>query len=209
MAILLPLLLVVLMVSVFASLMREGLWSNALTLVNVIVAALMATNFFEPLAAFLESKVASGTMFWDLLSLWAIFGAVFFFSKTITDAASRVSLRFKKPIDQAGGYFFAAWTAWVLVCFLCMTLHTAPLSRNFFFEGFTPERPIFFGIKPDRLWLAWVQKLSQGPYDRLQSPEDRQAQKFVFDPQGKFMRNYATRRAQYEKTDTFTGLPSQ
>ncbi len=48
----LPLLLLVMMVGIFASLMREGMWSNALVFVNVVVAGLVATNFFEPVAEF-------------------------------------------------------------------------------------------------------------------------------------------------------------
>ena len=34
-----------------AMMWNEGLWSNAITLVNVVVAAMIATNYFEPLAA--------------------------------------------------------------------------------------------------------------------------------------------------------------
>lgn len=204
----LPVLLFVLVLSVFATLMREGLWSNAITFFNVVIAAVLATNFFEPLADFLTEKLPSGTMFWDIICVWAIFAAAFGVFKIVTDNVSKISVRFKKPIELGGSYFFAAWTSWVLLCFLMMTLHTAPLSREFFFKGFRAESATFFGLKPDRLWLGWIQKLSKGPYDRMQSAEELKAKAYVFDPKGEFMPKYATRREQYSQSETFSGLPA-
>lgn len=205
----LPLLLLVVMVGIFASLMREGLWSNAITFINVAIAGLVATNFFEPVAEYFDAKMPSGTFFWDLIALWLVFAATFGVLRLATDNVSKVAVRFKKPLEMLGGYFFAILTAWVFLCFLAMTLHTAPLSREFFFGGFRAESPIFFGMKPDRLWLAWVQKLSRGPYDRMQTAEERKAEAYVFDPKAEFMPKYATRRVQYSRTDTFSGKPAE
>lgn len=205
----LPLLMLVFMVGIFAALMREGMWSNAITFFNVVIAALLATNFFEPLADYLDDLVPGGTYLWDIIAVWVLFAAFLGLFKIITDRASTYAVRFRKPLDQIGGYFFAAWVAWVMLCFTTMTLHTAPLARNFFFGGFRPESPVFFVLKPDRLWLAWTQSLSRGAYERLQSAEEREAEKYVFDPRGEFMPKYATRRAQYALTDTLTGKKSQ
>lgn len=205
----LPLLLLVMMVGIFASLMKEGMWSNALVFINVTVAGLVATNFFEPVAEFLDSKIPSGTYFWDIISLWLLFAVTFGVLRIVTDNVSKVSVRFRKPFDQLGGYFFAILTAWVVLCFTTMTLHTAPLSREFFFGGFRAESPVFFGTKPDRLWLAWVQKLSIGPYDRMQTDEERKAEAYVFDAKADFMPKYLTRRVQYSRTDTFSGQPAE
>jgi hypothetical protein len=206
---LLPLLFLVLVVGIFASLMREGMWSNALAFVNVTISGIVATNFFEPLAEFLDGKMPSGTMFWDIISLWLIFAATYGVLRIITDNVSRVAVRFRKPFDQLGGYFFALLTGWVVLCFLTMSLHTAPLARNFFFGGFRPEGKVFFVMQPDRLWLAWMQQLSQGPYDRMQTPEEREAEAYVFDPKSEFMPKYMTRRLQYSRTETFTGKPAE
>lgn len=208
MSYLLPLLLAVVMISVFAALMREGLWGNAITFFNVTIAGLLATNFYEPVAELFESKMPSGTMFWDIIAVWLLFAIAYGVFKIATDNVSKFQVRFKKPIDMVGGYFFAAWTSWVLLCFLTMTLHMAPLSREFFFKGFRAESAMFFGLKPDRLWLAWMQSLSQGAYERMQSEEERKSKAYVFDPQGEFMPKYQTRREQYSRTDTFSGLPA-
>ena len=54
----------------------EGMWSNAIRLINVVTAGLLAVNFFEPLARWLDGMQPSYTYLWDYLSLWALF-AVF------------------------------------------------------------------------------------------------------------------------------------
>jgi hypothetical protein len=144
MSMLFPLVLVVMMVGIFASMLREGLWSSLLTLMNTLLAALLATNFFEALATLMTKYVPSGTMFWDIVAVWGIFALAFLVLRAATDQLSKVRVRFKRPIDLAGGYFFAIWTAYVMIAFTTMTLHTAPLGRNFMWGGFKAENPIFF-----------------------------------------------------------------
>ena len=52
--------------------MNSGLWSNTITLVNVLTAGLLATNYFEPLADFFEGRNSSFTYVWDFLAIWLI-----------------------------------------------------------------------------------------------------------------------------------------
>ncbi|MGD9646566.1 MAG: hypothetical protein AB7U73_12700 [Pirellulales bacterium] len=206
MSMIFPLLLVVLMVAVFASLMRDGLWSNLLMLINVVTAGLVAMTFFEPLAALLTKKIPKGIMFWDILALWVLFAATLGVLRTITDKVSRFRVRFKPPVEMAGGYLLALVVAYVSISFTATTLHTAPLARNFLWLGFKPEDPLLFGLKPDRQWLAFVQMVSRGSLARLVDENDED--KYVFDPKAEFMPKYASRRSKYEETDTFTGLGS-
>jgi len=195
MSVLLPLLLIVLMVGIFAGLLREGLWSNAILFINVLIAALLATNFFEPLADWLSEQVPRGTYFWDIVSLWVLFSVALLIARSATDRVSRVKVRFKGPVDQGGGYLFGILTAWIFVCFVTMTLHTAPLARNFFFEGFRPENRMMFGAKPDRVWLAFVHRLSKGPMKRRSFELD--PDRYTFDHDATFMPRYASRRQHY------------
>jgi uncharacterized membrane protein required for colicin V production len=204
MSMIFPTLLLVLIIGIFASLMREGLWSSLLALFNVLLAGLLATNFYEPVAKLLTGYMRTGTMFWDFVAAWGLFALALLLLRTATDQVSKYRVRFKKPIDMIGGYFFALWTGWVFVCFTAMTLHMAPLARNFMWNGFRPENAIFFGLKPDRQWLGFVQLVSRGSLARR--ADDSNPEKYVFDPKAEFMPKYATRRSIYETTDTFTGL---
>ena len=56
------LLLVIFFVCV-AMLWNEGLWGNAIMLINVTTAALIATCYFEPVAVFLNGHLKSFTYF--------------------------------------------------------------------------------------------------------------------------------------------------
>jgi hypothetical protein len=192
-----PGMLALIFVVVLASIGNEGMWSNAIVLFNVVTAALVATNFWEPLAAFLMTKASGGVYLWDFISLWALFAGTYLALRTLTDAASRVRVRFPKNVDLVGSYFFACWTGWVLVCFFTMTAHTAPLSKNFLFGGFKPEQQMFFGLAPDRQWLGFMQKESRGSFARS-APADK-PEAYVFDPNGEYMIKYAARRSVMQK----------
>jgi hypothetical protein len=85
-----------------------------------------------------------------------------------------------------------------------MTFHTAPLAREFMWKGFRPEDAVFFGLKPDRQWLGFVQMVSRGSLARM--VDETAPEKYVFDPRAEFMPKYASRRGQYELVDTVTGV---
>lgn len=203
MSYLLTLLLFVLWLGVFASLMREGLWSNTLSLLNLLTAAVVATGFFQMAADWLEGMWPISRMFCDLVMIWGLFGLVFLILRSTTDAVSKTRMRFKPPIDSVGGGLMAAVVGWVFLCFTAATLHTAPLSRDFMYGGFRAEDPIFLGTNPDRMWLGFVQQASLGSLSRMASEDD--PERYVFDRDSTLMLRYATRREEYSRTKTFSG----
>lgn len=162
MTVIFPLLLVVILLACAASLYPEGLWGNAINLVNIILAGLLAFNFFEPLARFLEGQMASYTFFLDFISLWLIFCVSLVVLRTASNLLSRVKVRFLMIVDRVGSGILAVLVGWVMVCFTAATLHTAPLARNFMWGGFNPEKRMLFGLAPDRQWLGLVRLASRG-----------------------------------------------
>jgi len=176
-----------------ASLVASGLWNNALMLINVIIAALIATNYYEPLATWLDGQWKSYTYLWDFVALWAIFAVSMIVLRTATDQISTVRVRFRRPLEIGGGIFFACCVAWTMVCFTTMTLHTAPLAQNFMRGGFqpTPQSRMFFGLAPDQKWLGFMQAVSNGSLSKLKPNP--------FDPKRAFISKYGWRRAEFEK----------
>ena len=161
----LPLLMIVILFACVATCYAEGMWSNAVRLVNIITAALLATNFFEPLAGWLDAWQPSYTYLWDFLSLWGLFCVFLLIFRELTDRISRVKVRFLKIADRIGSGVFSVWIGWVMVCFTLMTLHTAPLGRNFLFGGFSSDsdQPMMV-VGPDKLWLDFTRKMSTGAF---------------------------------------------
>lgn len=193
---------VLIVIVMVATIGGDGLWSNTITLFNLVVAGLLATNFWEPVVGLLMEKATPRAVYtWDLVVLWLLFAISYSILRVFTDLLSKHRLRLPKPLDIAGGYVMSIWIAWVLVCFTMFTLHTAPLSREFLGGGFTAEQPMIFGLAPDRQWLAFVQKSSLGSLSRMTSDSD--PERHVFDRHGDFMLRYATRRDRFAAEEGF------
>ncbi|MBN1912425.1 MAG: CvpA family protein [Pirellulales bacterium] len=192
-------LLLLIFLGVVASLYPEGMWGNAITLINVVTAGLVATNYFGPLSVWLDDMndwTQSCTYLWDFLMLWAVFALTMIVLRILTDAISKVKVRFLKIADRIGSGFFACLVGLVMVCFTLFSLHTAPLARNFLWEGFKPGEPMFFNFaSPDEAWLPFCKYVSNNAYSTSEENE--------FDQQG-FVNFYDKRRSEIEKHVTTT-----
>jgi hypothetical protein len=191
------LLMVVILLVCLAMMWNEGFWSNALILVDVVFAALIATSYYEPLAQLLDNALPTFTYFWDFLSVWMIFVIVMSVLRGLTDMISRYKISFKMPIEMAGRVITPLLTGWVMVCFVSFTLHMAPLGRSPLKGSFQAE-PMsnnFMGYAPDRSWLAFVHARSQGSLSKMKPR--------VFDPEGEFVLKYGARREQLESLPDF------
>lgn len=196
-------LIVVFLVAV-AMLWNEGLWSNTTSLINVVFAGLLATNYFEPAATFMDEQFPSLTYLWDFVCIWLIFVVSYGLLRSCTDELSRMQVRFKMPVEQTGRIVSCLAIGWVLVCFTTTTLHVAPLALHHLRGSFqeTPTSNNFFGIGPDQLWLGFVQGRSRGalatPDDTARSSQPGDNGKRVFDPESEFILRYGARRLQFE-----------
>lgn len=167
----------------------EGAWGAALSLIDVTLAALIATNFWQPIAEFLSDKAPEWRFWWHYLALVLLFIVSLALIRAATSALSPRLLRFPVLVEQAGKWWFAACTAWVFIGFFYMSVQIAPLAREFL--GSSPERKVFLGTGPDRHWLGFMQYTSRKVFDRGGTAH-------VFDPQGIFVPSYASWRKSYE-----------
>jgi len=187
----LPLLMLVILFACVAMCYAEGMWSNAVRLINTVTAALLATSLYEPLARWLEGMMPSYTYLWDFISLWVLFGAFNIVFRELTSALSKVKVRFLKIADRIGSGVFAFLVGCVLVSFTMMTLHAAPLGKTFLFGGFQPDQRMLGGTAPDRQWLGFMERISTGAYARTDVRR--------FTSTNEFIQKYAARREQLEK----------
>jgi len=209
-----------------AMLWNQGMWRIALTWVNVVVAGLLATNYYEPAAACVERKWPSYTYTWDFLMLWLLFGCVYVLLRTVTEFViartaeeeedGKKNVRFWKPIEQTGRLLFAGGVAWTMVSFSLMSLHMAPITLQAFGGHFqeTPTSNNFLGTAPDRQWLYLVQVCSRGSLSRginhlpetsdikthyRSSKNDQSLNALVFNSRNDFIQTYHARRAAFQK----------
>jgi hypothetical protein len=170
--------------------LASGLWGNLIMIFNVILAALIATNYFEPLAGWLDGQMSSYTFVLDFVSIWLIFALAIVILRAITDTLSRVKVRFKKPVELVGGLVCGGIVGWLMICFTLFSLHTAPLGVTFLGGGFNPGAKMFFGMAPDQQWLKFAREQSNPDNGPLTAGEP-------FEPL-RYMLFYAGRRAQFQ-----------
>jgi len=188
----------------------HGLWGNAITLINLILAMLLATNFFEPVATFATSFSPGASYFWDFASVWVLFFIFFGIFRTITDGLSQQPVKFIMPVEMAGRSLLALWCGWLVVCFTTFTLQMAPLnSAEPMGAWASPTASTFLGFAPDRMWLGFMQKnslgyLSRGNHSGVLSTKDQAAGVEVFDPYGEFPYKYRYRRTKYSELSGMT-----
>ena len=173
----------------FAMWRQEGPWGGLIMLLNILMAAALATAWYVPLARWAEPLLGSFAYFVDFLSVQGLFCLILLLMRETTDRLSRNRVRFRKPIELAAGPIVGILAAWVMVGFTAMTLHMAPVPVTF--VQAKPDSRMFFGIGPDRWWLSWMRSASAyGPFG---------SEKHAFDPGGDFIERYAARRQALEE----------
>ncbi len=138
---------------------QEGIWGAASTLVCVVLSGLVAMNFYEPVAMYLTFFVPAIADYADFGALVVLFGGGVIGLRELTEYLAPLDIRVPDLLDTIGKWGFAAATGYVTTGILLTALHTAPLPRQFL--DFRPEAPTFFGIAPDRQWLAFTQYVSE------------------------------------------------
>lgn len=175
-------------VAVTFALWKEGLWGASIMLLNTLLAATLATAWYERLVALLEPRLPGYGYLLDFVALWGLFTVLLLLFREIADRVSRTRVRFRRPVEMFGAPLVAAVAAWVTVCFTAASLHTAAVPRDIVQPD--PEATMFFGLEPDRRWLAWVRGATRrGPF----AVAGR-----AFDPDADFILRYATRRRELE-----------
>ncbi len=173
------------LVLVAVSIWFQGAWGGLLTCVNMLLAALIATNGFEPLADLIDGGTSSYTYVLDFVVFWMLFVVGFVVLRTLTETFSRMRVEFHIAADiplrtlaaLAGGFLF--------ISILQFSMHFAPIPPASFQRG---PGDTNFPLSPDRFWMGTVKMASRGALEN--STEE------VFDASGKFMHRYADRRRQ-------------
>ena len=198
---------------VAASCWFHGLWGNAINLVNLLVAMLIATNLYEPICNSFEADgllsflgLASFTYLLDFIVLWMLFFVTFTILKLITNMLSRTHVKFDLPVEMAGRSILAIWCGWLFVCFTAFSLHMAPLNSETPLGAWSsPNSSTFLFASPDRLWMAVMSAQSRGALargkfsaDHATHPDDQTANVEAFDPYSEFALKYRERRRAYQ-----------
>lgn len=143
----------------------EGLWGAAHTFLCVLLSGLLAMNFFEPAAGFLDGMLGNYKNYSDVIALVGLFTAFIFGLRLGTEHLCPTFIQLPNNFDQVGRWAFGALTGYLTMAILLTALHTAPFPREFM--GFKPERANFFGMAPDRQWLGFTQYVTEKSFSKI------------------------------------------
>jgi hypothetical protein len=178
-----------------AMMVREGLWSNTITLFCILLSGLAAFGFYQPLTVWIDEQTdGSYTYLLDIVCLWGVYVAVMIVLSTAAGTFSKTRLRFKNPIDPIGGPVVAVMAGWVLMSFTLASLHTAPLGKETLGGALVhssgdvqSKSPL---SAPDLWWLRFVQNAAKA--DVLGTNREFSAALFVA--------SYADHREKFDKS---------
>lgn len=185
-------LIVVLMIGAITyALSSEGAWGAALMFFNVLLASMVALNFYEPLATLLVEYMPSMLVdFSDMIVFMALFGLTIVILKLITDNIAPSMVKLPSIVYNLGRFGFGLAAALVTVGTLLLALHLAPVHKKILgVMAFDSRPPFKFGL--DVEMLAFFQRATGGTFalygndrnDPFQTYKDAH----VFDPQGRWL----------------------
>jgi hypothetical protein len=171
---------------------RQGAWSNILNFFNMVFAGLTATTFFEPAASAIEKQGMHTNRFMtDIVLWWVLFAVIYVLMRLTVDALSRHRVEYQVIAEKAICGIMSLGNAFLLVCFISMSTHLAPLNPAPF-QGTDLSSPQFLGMSPDRMWLGFVAHQST----TIMSGSN------TFNSDG-FISAHAARRAELENLGTY------
>jgi uncharacterized membrane protein required for colicin V production len=163
----------------------QGLWGAALKFVNVMLAGLVAFNFYEPIASLLDRYVEFMRSFSDFVCLVILFVFAFLALDLLTDRLGPTMVRFPGWLYHAGRFVFAVATAWYTVGMMLAIVETAPIHKQFL--GYQWQNHALWGAGIDRYWLGFVQATTRDCLEWDKPPR-------VFDPYSDYIVRYHEHR---------------
>jgi len=112
---------------------NEGLWSNTILLLCILISGLVGIVAGVPLGVMILEKLGKEDSFaWYCVfaGVWGVFVLTMVILRILTDKASRTRVRFLPVVDKIGGILMALAVAVMLTSFSAFTLVTVPINAG-------------------------------------------------------------------------------
>ncbi len=112
----------------------EGLWSNALALMGILICGPLAIAAGYPLGLFIQEKMdkpIEQTWYFVFAGVWLVFFFSIMVFRLLADrVASRTRMKFVPPLELAAGPLVGLLVAVMFASFLAFTLYTIPIASG-------------------------------------------------------------------------------
>jgi uncharacterized membrane protein required for colicin V production len=170
------------------ALVSEGLWGSALMFFNVLFAALISFNFYEPLAQLIIDNSEYGQSYADSISMMLLFLVPLLLLRLTTDSLAPMLVRFPSAMHYVGSALFGFGASAITVGMLLLAYQASPVQKKLLGAIDYAHVP-FYKLRFDRDFLAFFQystgytfaRNGEGPPDKMREFKERP---LVFDPEG-------------------------
>jgi uncharacterized membrane protein required for colicin V production len=168
---------------------RQGVLPAFAMTVNILLAGLVAFNFFEPIAEQLDSMLADTFMhgYEDSFCLIALFSLTLLFLRWASNELIHTLILYNPILQQGGAVLFGVLAGYLVAGFLACVAQTLPANEHFL--QLEPRVEVDSSGKirhrifpADRVWLALLHRASKTAFDWDEN---------TFDPYGEFELHYA------------------
>ena len=111
----------------------EGLWSNTISLLCVLISGLAGATAGVPLGMMLmkqAEQVDDNAWYFIFAGMWGVFGLSMLLLRIVADKASKTRVRFIPILDKLGGIAMGLVVAVMLTSFAAFTLWSAPIKAE-------------------------------------------------------------------------------
>ncbi len=149
--------------------LRDSAWGAFIRFWNMLFSGVLATNFFEPAARFLENNIGSGlTYFYDFIAFWGVFVVAMVILHSLTAVLSRVNVKFNVYVDRTFAVLLGLSCGGIFNTLLLFSLHFAPLGPSPFGMSLVSDAGNPLGLR----WALWANWMSTGALSRSVSAEE-------------------------------------
>jgi len=135
---------------------NEGLWSNTLALISILICGPLAIALGYPVGLMIQAKAGNPveqTWYFVFGGVWLVFFFMIMIVRLLLDrVASRVRMKFVPPLELATGPIMGIFAAVMFASFLTYTLYTIPIAAG--------EWPIASAAG----WQQTTMKSGSGPF---------------------------------------------
>lgn len=155
---------------------RNGLFSSIAMLIMIVLAGVVAFNFWEPIANVLDPTLQgtflAGTE--DLLVLVSLFCLALGLMRWCTNMLAPLMIEYHGAVQLVGAGIVGMISGYLVAGFLVCALETLPLDQHFlgYEERKSQESGMRSVLPPDRVWLALMRHAGAYPLVSLEdAPE--------------------------------------
>ncbi len=185
------------------ALMSEGLWGAVLQFFNVLFAAIITFNFYEPLAGLISGNISAASGFADSVSMMLLFCISLIMLRLTTDSLAPAMVRFPMPIYHLGRIIFALGASALTLGMILLGLQASPGQKRVFGAYEYDHKP-FYGSRFDTEFLGLFQFITGTSMSQFtpgaNDPFDAFENTRVFDPRGRWMIDHQNSRPHGDQT---------